>query len=369
MAQRRLLAQERAADAQERYAENIAIQTQKQEAAAAAALAAAERRAARDTIPRPYLFSDRTGTDNATPMLWMQRVERYFHLAEIDTYAERLTAVAKLVANAAAEWHVGVTNAAPDHKDHAATWEDYKAMFLKRFLTVNPGAWARRKLGALKAANADRIDWYIAQFRGIMPIVEKDMAIRDKLFYFTEGLPAACRERFVDRDPADMDAAYQIAAVWAVAQASKANAGAAPDHNNGGANRFRKREGEELNRVEGTELCEDEPEPREQSLDARVMQMLGNLEKKLTERLDSRPPRRGDSNNSRHGGQRRDQNGRQPGSRQPNTRVQGLPGDLAHRRIVAGVCLRCNRNGHYARECRNGPDLLSEPNTTFGQAN
>jgi hypothetical protein len=292
----------------------------------AALLALARRQAA---IPPPQFKGTATGLE---AQRWLQGIDLYFEEADISADRERLIAAGRVLVGPAATWWESERVRTPNDPAKITTWAQFVAALRKRYEPVDKSVWGRQQLAALTSKGMVNVTSYTEQFMELSALLS-DMAEADRIFYYTQGLPAHLRSILSTKASA-LSSLQEAVETATRAEASRSNLSAPAG---GGQPRWQQRSGQRpaaLNQMEDGDT------------EGPSMSALGNSIRLLQEQL---------SVMQQKGGRGREQPRKKLGY------TEGLSAELARARIAKGLCIHCGQSGHMKNDCKNAADITSQP--------
>lgn len=293
-------------------------------------------------ITKPSIWYGSSKEDKSSAEMWLLEVENYFnavHLSETaQNHTHRVSVVSTLLRGNALQWWNRVDRRAVD------TWQGFRTVFLSEYQPKEAAEMARARLDQLRQRRS--VVEYCNEFRQEMNKIS-DMAVADQLYNFKKGLqPDVAREVAMQR-PEDLDKAMHIAQLVdiEIRQAQRnysrfhGQAGSAPRNYTGvlGNRRgFHSAAG-------GREQFRSAPVPMELG-NTRIHSTYGrtNVSEGYDEESDSQDA---------YAAEPHSEDLLYTSSKRQAHYVENITKEEAQRRISAGLCIRCKKPGHFAREC------------------
>lgn len=293
-------------------------------------------------ITKPSIWHGSSKEDKSSAEMWLLEVENYFNAVNLSetaqNHAHRVSVVSTLLRGNALQWWNRVDRRA------VATWQGFRTVFLSEYQPKEAAEMARARLDQLRQRRS--VVEYCNEFRQEMNKIS-DMAVADQLYNFKKGLqPEVAREVAMQR-PEDLDKAMHIAQLVdiEIRQAQRnysrfhGQNGPAPRHYSGVSGNRRGFHPA----VSGREQFRPTTVPMELG-NTRVHSTYGRTS--MNEGYDEE-----NDNHDAYAAEPQSEDLLYASSKRQAHYVENVTREEAQRRISAGLCIRCKKPGHFAREC------------------
>ena len=358
------------------------VAMQQQPAAAAAAVAAPiappaaieyytlmvrEQRKANATKPIP--FKGIVEASATTAHTFILQMNNYFEQAGIITDDDKLKEVMGFVTSEAAIWWESEKRKPLADPSKITSWAIFITTFNARFITRDMSQIARENLLKLIRTNNTNATEYTAKFTQNMEMIS-DMAIADQIANYKFGLPIRMREKVQSKTSFKTlgeytSYVYQQDATYKDLHHNDSSSSSTPSSSTSfqrnrrpwtsGFNKDRGQQ-QQINQTE----TETETEPQE-GVNSALVAMQRDMEAMLKVMQQNIDSRRG------IGGGKGNTGGNQPhffpsssSSLNPG-KVPGLSNEMAYARRDSGVCIKCNKKGHFKPQCRDAANITEWP--------
>jgi hypothetical protein len=307
-----------------------------QNAMAQAAVAAAAPAAAPRSLPKIAPALKFKGTMGGAVDVWHASMVQQFEYYVIDDDASKLRMGAANLEGDALQWYNSIPAA-----DKAATWGEFVELLHKRFRPVSAVLIARQRLAKLRQGQHHSVTAYTNAFQTILTVIN-DMSPGDQVFQYANGLLPVLAGHVLEKAPATLADAIQLAASKEATLGFAGRAAAGPSHYRASASSSSSGSVPmDINHIAhgDAEHEENDSAPRfhEEPSVARESALLARLEA-MEHRLAALTSKAPSSFSNKTG-----------------DRVPGLKSGDIDRLMKDGKCFRCKQKGHMKRDCPQAP--------------
>jgi len=317
---------------------------------------------------KPSPFKGIVEASATTAHTFILQMNNYFEQAEILTDSDKLKEVMGFVTGEAAIWWESEKRKPIADPSKVATWATFITTFNARFITRDMSQIARENLYKLMRANTTNATEYTAKFIQNMEMIP-NMAVEDQIASYTFGLPIKMREKVQSKTAfktlSDYTSyVYQQDATYRDLHYADSSSSSTPspatsfqrNRRPPWTSGFSKGQPPQQPHINQTETDTQE------GVDNALIMMQRDMEAMLKVMQQNIESRRG------IGGGKGDTGGNQPyfpsssssSSLNPG-KVPGLSNEMAYARRDSGVCIRCNKKGHFKPQCRDAANVTDWP--------
>jgi len=310
---------------------------------------------------KPTPFRGVVEASALTAHTFILQMNNYFEQAEIVTDSDKLKEVTGFVTAEAAIWWDAEKRKPADDPSKIATWPTFVTTFNSRFITRDMSQIARENLYKLMRANNTNATEYTAKFIQNMEMIP-NMATEDQIASYKFGLPIKMREKVQNKTQFKTlseytSYVYQQDATYKDLHHSDSSSSSTPPYQRNrrpwtsGFNKDQQqRQQPQINQTDTEQI---------EGADNALIAMQRDMEAMLKVMQQNIESRRG------IGGGKGNTGGNQPhfsssSSLNPG-KVPGLSNEMAYARRDSGVCIKCNKKGHFKPQCRDAANITDWP--------
>jgi hypothetical protein len=315
---------------------------------------------------KPIPFKGIVEASATTAHTFILQMNNYFEQAGIITDDDKLKEVMGFVTAEAAIWWESEKRKPIADASKITTWAAFVTTFNARFITRDMSQIARENLYKLMRANNTNATEYTAKFIQNMEMIP-NMATEDQIASYKFGLPIKMREKVQNKTQFktlneytsyvyQQDATYKDLHHNDSASSTPSSATLFQRNRRQWAGGFNKGQ-QQQTQINQTDTEQQLPEGADNGLVAMQQSMEAML-KVMQQNIESRRGTGGGKGNT---------GGNQPhffpsssSSLNPG-KVPGLSNEMAYARRDSGVCIKCNKKGHFKPQCRDAANITDWP--------
>lgn len=312
---------------------------------------------------KPIAFKGKVEASATTAHTFILQMNNYFEQAGIIAEEDKLKEVMGFVTDEAAIWWESEKRKPIADPSKITTWATFITAFNMRFITRDMSQIARENLLKLIRTNATNATEYTAKFIQNMEMIP-DMAVADQIANYKFGLPIKMREKVQNKTSFKTLSEYtsyvyqQDATYKDLHHNDSSSSSTSSSFTPFSRNRRPWTKGSNKDNWQQQQINQTETEPQE-GIDNTIIAMQRNMEAMLKVMQQNIESRRG------IGGGKSNTGGNQPHypsspSLNPG-KVPGLSNEMAYARRESGVCIKCNKRGHFKPQCRDAANITEWP--------